>query len=801
MANIKLLNSLTEIAHKGQEAGIIHLNAQAVSANSFRSKSKTYTNFGSCSYLGLEFDERVRAGALKAISDFGTQFSSSRAYVSCGLYEQLENQLSSVFGAHAIAMPTTTLGHIATLPVIIGDNDAIIIDHQTHSSVQTAVQLLRARGIKVDMIRHSRMDILEERIERYAKEKDKVWYLGDGVYSMYGDKAPMDELYDMLNRHPSFHLYLDDAHAMCCYGSRGQGYVLENREMHQRLVLATSLNKAFAAGGGVIVTADEKMYRDIRNCGGPLITSGPMQPASLGAANVVAGILLSDEIALRQQELKERILYANMLIKKVGLPLIAENDTSVFFIGVGLPRVGYNVVQRLMNAGFFTNIGIFPAVPIKNTGIRFTITSLSSFEDIRNLVAAIAQELPRALDDENYSIQEVRKAFGLASEEDVVYERINSLMKTAGLKIETAQSIDQVNQQEWNHLFKGRGMMDTDTLRLLEQSYSSENALPENRWDFDYLIIRDEKKKPILATFLSTSLVKDDFLSDAKVSAHVESIRQKQDPYYLTSRVLSMGCGLTLGRHLYIDRSSSKWREAFERCLEYILSLQEERKAESIMLRDFYHDDVDLKEMILDYGFFNLDFPDDHVLDIRDFDTMENYVKALSTKGRRHIRDTVKKNDNFTVHLVQEADSTKVKEWFNLMQNVKSKNLSINTFKTKAEFFARLIAHDEYEAIELRALKGDLVAVIINHHNGASYDPLYIGMDYEYLDQGIYRKSLYHSIARGMNLGCQEVGLGFTAAFEKKRLGAKSRPIQAYALTKEHYNLEVLSAIEHYEQI
>ncbi len=149
---------------------------------------------------------------------------------------------------------------------------------------------------------------------------------------------------------------------------------MKDRDMHPKMVLAISLAKAFATGGAVMVFPNPELASNVRTCGGPLITSGPMQPAALGAALAAADIHLSEEISQMQEDLHENIKYANLMIKKAGLPLIKDLDSPVFFIGVCLPKIGYQLIKNMLDDGYYTNLGAFPAVPMKNTGVRFTIT-------------------------------------------------------------------------------------------------------------------------------------------------------------------------------------------------------------------------------------------------------------------------------------------------------------------------------------------------------------------------------------------------------------------------------------------
>jgi 7-keto-8-aminopelargonate synthetase-like enzyme len=359
--------TIDHIITDGVNREILHLytDDEKLSGNLLKMNGKEIVNFGSCSYLGLEFDERLKASAIRALEQYGTQFSESRAYVSVSLYKKLEEAFERLFGAAAVVTPTTTLGHMAALPVLVGNEDAVIMDHQVHNSVQMAVSLLKARGVHVELLRHNRIDLLKQRALELRGKYKKVWYMADGIYSMFGNKSPVKHIYELIDSIPELWYYVDDAHGMSIYGQHGRGYVLhEGGYFHPRMILATSLAKAFATGGAVLLFPDKELARRVRTCGGTLITSGPLQPATLGAAIASAAIHLSDEIYKMQEELQDNIRYANLILKKRHLPVISTSDAAVFFIGVSLPKIGYAVIKRMLRHGYYLNLGIFPAVPI-----------------------------------------------------------------------------------------------------------------------------------------------------------------------------------------------------------------------------------------------------------------------------------------------------------------------------------------------------------------------------------------------------------------------------------------------------
>ena len=104
---------------------------------------------------------RLRDGVVEAVYRYGTQFSSSRSYVSAPPYADLEALLSLVFQGPTLCTPTTTLGHLAALPVIVERRDAVIVDQMAHNSVQLAAHNIPQLSTPLQIVRHNRMDLLE----------------------------------------------------------------------------------------------------------------------------------------------------------------------------------------------------------------------------------------------------------------------------------------------------------------------------------------------------------------------------------------------------------------------------------------------------------------------------------------------------------------------------------------------------------------------------------------------------------------------------------------------------------------
>jgi len=383
------VESIQDSVRKGVDAGVLLQRStdDVYNGRFVDIEGHPLRNFGGCSYLGLDQRAELREGAIDATRRFGTQFSFSRAYLESPLYHALEEQLSELTERPVLVSPTTSLGHLATLPTLITPRDAVLVDRSAHASIHMALAVLK--GVHIEALRHNDMAELDAAITRLSTRAARVWYVVDGLYSMHGDFAPYDELQGLLDKHPQLSLYVDDAHATSWLGKHGRGSALEHFPNCDRLLVALSLNKAFSAAGGAIVYPNAEMRQQVRECGGPMLFSGPVQPPMLGAALASAKLHMAPEFDALQQQLMERIDLMNTLCEHAGIPLVSRERSPIFFVRCGPLEDTFRLLHGLREAGFFACVGMFPAVPHDKSGPRFTVSTHNTREDVHAFVDAL----------------------------------------------------------------------------------------------------------------------------------------------------------------------------------------------------------------------------------------------------------------------------------------------------------------------------------------------------------------------------------------------------------------------------
>ncbi len=804
MAKIRhnnMMDTVDEIFSLARQKGSLHLYAddEQMDGRTLSFNGNKALHFGTCGYLGLENHPAIKNGAIEAIHRFGTQFPMSKTYVSNPLYAELEALTQEMYNAHVVISKNCTLSHLATIPTLVRNSHLVILDHQVHSSVQEAVKKLLSQGVTVEMIRHSNLDMLEDRIKKQRGKFEKIWYMADGVYSMYGDFAPIQDLIALAEKYDELYLYIDDAHGMSWAGKNGGGYVMSQMEgLYEKMILTATMGKAFGACGGLTVFPDPEWARKVKTFGGPLTFSVQMEPPILGAAVASAKIHLSDEIYEYQQELQEKIAYCNALMKQTQVPLITENASPIFYVGTGTMAFGNRLISRLIEDGIYVNLAPFPGVPAKNTGARITISRHNELRDIETMVDKLSYHFNETLEEMDQTKAKIWEAFKAVS--PMKEELPAGELKNKHLSLKTYRSIHDLDQQLWNKVLGHRGMFDSTGMAYLERSFSG-NEKKESNWDFRYFLVTDKKGEPVLLTFCVIALYKEDMFAEVSISKSMEE-KRREDPYYFTSKAIVMGSLFTEGDHLYINRQGNDWKEAMKMLLDELYKEQKEGQAKNIILRDFDAEDTELNEFLLEQSFVKIDMPESCVFDSLDWETEEGFVEALSKKSKRHYKQKVKKfTPLYQVEVKSSLDDTELKKAQQLFQNVKNNNYAINSFDFPGKVFQNMNDDPQWEFLVLylnleNLPAPELVAVGFCHKNVNNvYSPMLIGMNYDYVfDYGVYRQSLFQMIMRANELGCARVNFGISASVEKQRIGSKLYPKVAYFQAKDNYESEMMSA-------
>jgi predicted N-acyltransferase len=560
-----------------------------------------------------------------------------------------------------------------------------------------------------------------------------------------------------------------------------------------------TLSKTFGASGATLLCTDNRLREKIKNFGGPLTFSAQLEPSSIAAAIASADIHLSPEITVLQSDLSDKIEYFKSLLENTTLPMIALNNSPVFFLATAMPLTAYKMVQRLFKEGFYVNPAIYPAVPIKNTGIRITLSLHNQKEEIKALVEAMEYHFPKALEESGNSVNKVNKAFGIVE----TVSTMPDVEPKTDLVLQYETAIEKINKQNWNELLGKQSTFDWEGLSFLESAFKNSNY-PENNWDFHYYVIKDLNGIPVLATFFTYGLRKDDMLAPESISLQLEE-KRKQNPLYLTSKVLGMGSLFTEGNHSYINKTHPMAEEAIKLLLEQVETLYHQLNADMLVLRDF-EEDEQLNRIFHNQGFLKINMPETCIIKNTKWDSIEEFSTSLSPRSRKHfLKEILPFEQAFNIVIKDKLTTVELEQTYKLYQNVKNNNHAINTFTYPIDVFQKMEEHSEWEFILLylkEEISNPLVGIIFCYKNmELTYVPSLIGMDYDYAKEfQLYRQLLFQAIKRARELNLNKIDFGVSATFEKRKLGATIIPKVAYIQARDNFSMELMGTLQNVDK-
>jgi 8-amino-7-oxononanoate synthase len=346
---------------------------------------------GTNNYLGLSFDERCIAAARTAAAEWGTGTTGSRmANGSYTEHQALEREIADFYGVgHAICFSTgyaATMGMCATLA---GPGDVILLDADSHASIYAGVQL---SGAEVIRFKHSNPDDLAKRMRRLGDRARSALIIAEGIYSMLGDVAPLQEI-AAVKREYGGYLLVDEAHSLGVMGGHGRGAAeAAGVEADVDFTVGT-FSKSLGAIGGYCVSPHADL-ETIRFCIRAYIFTASSSPS------VVASTRKALEIIRREPGLRQKLWdNANHLYDGLAALSLPLGPTASPVIAVQLEDRSQAIQcwKALMEAGVYVNLVVPPASPSTNFLLRNSVSAAHSGEQIDTIIAAYAGLLQSGL--------------------------------------------------------------------------------------------------------------------------------------------------------------------------------------------------------------------------------------------------------------------------------------------------------------------------------------------------------------------------------------------------------------------
>jgi glycine C-acetyltransferase len=380
-------DQLTATLQEIQSAGLYKSERQLTSPQSahITTAKVAAVNFCANNYLGLANHPAVIAAASEALHEWGFGMASVRFI--CGtqtLHAQLEGKLSAFLGTDATILYSSCFdANGGAFETLFGEQDAIISDELNHASLIDGIRLSKSQRLRY---KNADMADLKSQLISAAGARRRV-IVTDGVFSMDGSFAPLDQICDLADEYDAL-VMVDDSHAVGFVGEGGRGTPELFNVIDRVDILSGTLGKALGGASGGYVAAHQEIVDLLRQRSRPYLFSNAVAPS------VVAGSMAALDLAAKSGDARTRLTSNTTLFRalmdEAGFDLLPGTHpiTPVMFPGQDGARKATAVANAMLEDGIYVIAFTYPVVPQGRARIRVQLSSAHSEDDVRRCVEA-----------------------------------------------------------------------------------------------------------------------------------------------------------------------------------------------------------------------------------------------------------------------------------------------------------------------------------------------------------------------------------------------------------------------------
>ena len=360
----EVLNGSKLTGNEGLGVQLLQKTAPVVKMREKSGEEYETIMLGSNSYLNLTTHPKVIEGAKKAMEKYGFGMGAVSLYSGItDLHRELETIIADFYGTEdAILFPSGYGTNIGVISAMCGVGDVIINDSANHASIFDGSRL---SGAELKLYPHSNMKALEKVLKSIDDNKKGRLIITDGVFSMHGDVAKLDEIIALAHKYGA-RVMVDDAHGLGVVGKTGRG-TGELFGLTDKIDLNVGmLSKAVGAVGGYCA-ASKEIIQYLKLYARTYFFSTAL-PAPIVGGLIEIFKLLKEDKAGRNQ-LWENINYLRNALKSAGFN-IGNPEAGIIPIIVGDEEILFKFYEDLRHSGVYTNIVTYPATRRKECRLR-----------------------------------------------------------------------------------------------------------------------------------------------------------------------------------------------------------------------------------------------------------------------------------------------------------------------------------------------------------------------------------------------------------------------------------------------
>lgn len=327
-------------------------------------QGKTLLNFCSNNYLGLANNPAMKEAAKAAIDEFGIGPAAVRSIAgTTTIHKKLEEKLAEFKKTEAvITFQSGFVANLAVIPALVGEGDLIFSDELNHASIIDGCRLSKAEVIR---FAHANPDDLDAKLKAAEGKECKKLVITDGVFSMDGDIAPLDLIYQVTKNYDAI-LMVDDAHGEGVLGDSGRG-IVDHFNLHGKVdVEVGTMSKAFGVVGG-IVAGKKEIIEWLSQRARPFLFSSAMTIPDVAACT--AAVELLSESGDLVKKLWQNADYLRSGLKKLGFDT-GISTSPIVPIMLGENKVAQDFSKELFNEGLFAKAIVYPTVALGKARVR-----------------------------------------------------------------------------------------------------------------------------------------------------------------------------------------------------------------------------------------------------------------------------------------------------------------------------------------------------------------------------------------------------------------------------------------------
>jgi glycine C-acetyltransferase len=339
-------------------------------------------NFCANNYLGLSSDPDVIQAAKKALDSHGYGMSSVRFI--CGtqdIHKKLEAQIADFFGMEDTILYAAAFdANGGIFEPLFTKEDAIISDELNHASIIDGVRLCKAQRYRY---KHSDMSDLEVQLKTAQAQRFRI-IVTDGVFSMDGDIAKLNEICDLAEKYDAL-VMVDDSHASGFIGKHGKGTHEYHDVMDRVDIITSTLGKALGGAMGGFTTGKKEIIDMLRQRSRPYLFSNSLTPVIAGAASRVFEMLdantdLRDKVIGNADYFKKKMAEAGFVIK--------PTDSAIVALMLFNAKLSQDFAAKLLDEGIYVIGFYYPVVPKGLARIRIQLSAAHTKEHLDKAVEA-----------------------------------------------------------------------------------------------------------------------------------------------------------------------------------------------------------------------------------------------------------------------------------------------------------------------------------------------------------------------------------------------------------------------------